>query len=79
MIENRLGAIAVMQVDIENRNLLVFLQQVVCGNDRIVQIAESTGDIGSGVMAGRSCQGVRHRIARHHDLAGMDSGPGAGD
>ncbi len=85
-VEDALRAVAVMDVDVEDRDTLV-LQAQVRGCDRaVVEKAEAAGEIAIGVMAGRTAKRVGRALAVHdelrrrrRDIGGRaGSGPGAG-
>ena len=76
-IEDALGAVAVMQVDIEDCHPRSLLAQRLGGDCRIVDEAEAAGDINKGMMAGRAAQRIGRRRARHHRFGSLDRAPGA--
>ena len=62
-VEDALRAIAVMQVDVEDRHARALLAQALRGDRRIVEEAEAAGDVGEGVMPGRAAKRVSRRLA----------------
>ena len=71
-VEDALRAVAVMQVDVEDRDARGGPAQMLGGDGRIVEEAEAAGDIGEGVMAGRTAERIGGRLARLHGLGGRD-------
>ena len=57
-VEDALRAVAVMQVDVEDRDARRIRAQTLRGDRRIVEEAEAAGDIGEGVVAGRPAERV---------------------
>ena len=76
-VKDALGAVAVMQVDIEDRHARRILAQALRGDRRIVEEAEAAGDVGKGVMPGRAAQRVSRGLACQHRVGRLDRSPGA--
>lgn len=66
-----------MQVDVEDRHPRSLPAQHLRRDRRIVDEAEAAGDVGKGVMAGRTAQRIGSRRARHYRVGGLDRAPGA--
>ena len=85
-IENALRAVAVMHIDIEDRDALVALPQMSRCDRGVVEKAEAAGHVGIGVMTGRAAErvagilAVDHELRRGHRDIGRrtGAGPGAG-
>ena len=66
--EDALRAVAVMHVDIEDRDALVLAAQALRGDRGVVQEAEAAGHVGIGVMAGRPAERVGVARALQHEV-----------
>ena len=69
-----------MDVDVEDRDALVFQPQMGGGDRAVVEKAKAAGDIAKGVMTGRAAERVDGILAVHHHLrrGRCDIGGGAG-
>ncbi|CAN5182619.1 hypothetical protein BH10PSE6_BH10PSE6_10790 [soil metagenome] len=66
--EDALRAVAVMHVDVEDRDALVLAAQALRGDRRVVQEAEAAGHVGIGVMPGRPAEGISLARAVQHEV-----------
>src|SRR5690606_6733550 len=57
-IEYALGAVAMMQVHVEDGDAIRLSAQRLCRHSRIVDEAETAGDVGKGMMAGRAAKRI---------------------
>ena len=77
-IEDRLRAVAVMNIDIEDGDPLVFRAQMLGGERGVVEIAETAGPVAIGMMPGRPAQRVGDGLALEHQIGGGQRGEGRG-
>jgi len=79
LVEDALRAVAVVNVDIEDRDALVAEPQMRGCDSAVVEKAEAAGDIAEGVMAGRPAQRVDRILTIGHQLrrSRRDIGGGA--
>ena len=76
-IEDALGAVAGMNVDIQDCRALAAAHGILGGNRDIVQETEAAGRVGKGVMPRRPAQAVGGRRAVEHQFGGVERGVGA--
>jgi len=67
-VEDALRAIAVMNVDIEDRHALMLQAQMRRCDRAVVEETEATGQIAIGVMARRTTKRIGGALAVHHEL-----------
>ena len=79
IVEDALRAVAVMHVDVENRNARQRAAHVLRRDRDVVEIAEPAGHVGIGVVARRPAQPIGDRGAVEHERGGVDRDIGAGD
>ena len=80
VIKNALRAVAMMNVDVEDRHALVAEAQMGGCDRAVVEKAKAAGDVAKGVMTGRPAECVDGILAVHHHLrrCRRDIGGGAG-
>ena len=76
-VEDILGAVAVVEVDVEDGHLAA-LAQVGGGDGRIVQIAVSAAGVGAGVVTGRAAEGIGCGSAVEQQVRGGEGTAGGG-
>ena len=64
--KNALRAIAVMNINVQNRHPVVFAAQVLRCNGTIVQVGEPVGTVRIGMVPGWSTQGIGGPLAVEH-------------
>src|SRR5690242_9767865 len=62
VIEDLLGTIAVVRVDVDDGDFCVSLTQVPRRRRRVVQVAEATGAVRAGMVARGPAEGVDRRL-----------------
>ena len=58
VVEDALGAVAMMQVDIQNGDLAALQDQLLGGDGGVVQVAKAARNLGKGVVTGGAAQGI---------------------
>src|SRR5690606_13052349 len=76
-IEYALVAVAMMQLHVEDGDAIGLSPQRLCRYGRIVDEAETAGDVGKGMMAGRAAKRIGGWHPGHHRFRGFDCAPGA--
>ena len=77
VVEDALGAVAVVQVDVEDGDFAALQRQLLGGNGGVVQVAKAAGQFGKGVVTGRAAQGVGG-LALQQQFCRMDCALGRG-
>jgi hypothetical protein len=77
-VEDSLRAVAMMHVDIEDRDPLMLQLKMSCRHRAIVQKAESPGDVAKGMVTGRPAQRVGRVFPVHDELGGGRGNIGRG-
>ena len=85
-VEDALRAVAVVDVDVEDRDALMLQPQMRRRDRAVVEETEAAGHVAIGVMAGRTAQRIGRVLAVHDQLrgrrrdirGGAGRGPGAG-
>ena len=70
LVEDALRAVAVMQVDVDDRHARGEAAKVLGGDRRIVEEAEAAGDIAEGMMARRAAERIGGAFACQHRVGG---------
>ncbi len=71
-IEDRLGTVTVMRIEIENGDPAKGSREHVCDNSGIIDVAESGCLIAVGMMTGWTARGERTALAGNHHFGRMD-------
>ena len=77
-VEDALCAIAVVQVHVQNGHPAARRAQTLCGDGRIVQIAEAARKLGKSMVPRRAAQRIGAARPAQHQIGCMQGGPGAG-
>jgi hypothetical protein len=72
-VEDALRAVAVVQVDVEDRDAAAGPGQPLGGDGRIVEKAEAAGEVGEGVVARRAAERVGGGRTGKHRVRGGDA------
>ncbi len=79
VVEDLLGAVAVVSVDVDNGHAAVdAVEQSPGGDRRVVEVARAAEAAAGGVVARRSGQGVGDRLTRGHQVRGGQRRVGSG-
>ena len=78
LVEDALGAVAVVQVDIEDRDSRRAGPQVLGDDGAVVQVAEAAGHVGEGVVARRPAERIGRLLAARDQGRRLQRRVGAG-